>query len=495
MVGTIWPCTRHTSLLVLQKFGMVDDNSVFVCLGEDNLVYLFHRLARHTSSLGVSTSASDNQVIAIQGDVTPRGANYVTVPEAFFNTVDVADVPTTEIITMGFADDPACQQLPSQPEGDRFSTRRAMLVPPPYVSALFTGWAGGPISPRFLWSIAERIQNHSTHSASCRAFVDWCRVVASGGAGHDNPLRSTTKTGFPAVTLVDASLEKGRAVLVQVDFPPQSTVASVPMQPLVVDMIDSHLQRQGSGNYPATDSLVMRYQLRMVVAAAFGTCALILLIKTASTRSFLPIYVYRRKSDSREPGGGCDLSRDFLVGVFYPHDWFGKWDDPYNKLGNEYDSMKTAGRFFLSVALVTGLISVGLMWKTVWQLCMMPASEPTHGTSSKELARSWSAATIAAVLCAITGALVLLLFRADDCSPVEFSAGSQLDEFTTLFVLPRGCRAESGCYFLIASVLLWIFLVALRRRVAPMYLVNNDVAADSEGDVVVDSPEILEQRV
>jgi hypothetical protein len=482
---------------LLQKFGMVDDYSVFVCLGEDNLVHLFHRLAHHTSSLGVSTSASDNRVIAIQGDVTLVGANHVTVPEAFFNTVDVADVPMAESITTGFTDNPACQQLPSQPEGDRFSTRRAMLVPPPYVSALFAGWAGGPISPRCLWSIAEVAHNSPTHSVSCRVFVDWCRVVASGGVGNENPLRSTTTTGFPTVTLVDASLGKGRAVLAHADFPPQSTVASMPMQPLVVDMIDSHLPRKGSGHYPAIDSSRMRYRLRMVVASVLGTCAFILLIVTASTRSFLSVYVHTVSTDSRQRGRYVGGSGEEFVGVFYPDDWFGKWADPYNKFGNEHDSLRTASRVFLSLALVMGLVSVGLMWYAVWRLCRMPVSVSTHGTASKEVARIWSVATIAAALCALTGALVLLLFGADDCSPVGVS--SQLDEFTTFHAHADGCRAEIGSYLLIASVLLWIFLVALRRCVAPMYRAGSDVSGkgvmDSEGDVTDASPEIREQRV
>jgi hypothetical protein len=32
---------------LLQKFGLADDCSVFVCLGEDNLVHVFHRTQPH----------------------------------------------------------------------------------------------------------------------------------------------------------------------------------------------------------------------------------------------------------------------------------------------------------------------------------------------------------------------------------------------------------------------------------------------------------------
>jgi hypothetical protein len=35
--------------------------------------------------------------------------------------------------------------------------------------------------------------------------------------------------------------------------------------------------------------------------------------------------------------------------------------------------MKTAGRVFLSLAMAAGLVSVGLMWYTLWRLCKMPA--------------------------------------------------------------------------------------------------------------------------
>jgi hypothetical protein len=172
---------------LLQKFSLVNDCSVFVCLGRDHQVHVFHRLARHTTPLGVHSSASDNQVIAIQGDVTPVGANFVTVTEAFFSTIDAVNIPTAENVTIRFANDLTRQQLTAQTGGARFSTRRAMLVPPPYVPMLFAKWAGGPISPRCFWSIAELVQNHPTFSVSCRVFVDWCRVVAGGGAGHDNP--------------------------------------------------------------------------------------------------------------------------------------------------------------------------------------------------------------------------------------------------------------------------------------------------------------------
>jgi hypothetical protein len=355
------------------------------------------------------------------------------------------------------------------------------------VLELFTEWAGGPISPRCLWSIAKRIQNHSTCSVSCRVFVDWCRVVAGGGTGIDNPLLSTGTRGFPNVALVDASLSARRAVL-------ESAVAS--MQPLIVDMIDSHMQRKGSVNYPATDCLIVRYRLRMVVAAVIGTCAFIFLIITASTRSFLCV------------GGGK------RVGVLYPDDWVSYWLDPYKQLGNDYDSMKTASRVFLYLALAMGLVSVGLMWFAVCRVRRIPQpptvasiSEPGC-TTVKQVAKTWSAATVAASLCTLMGALVFLLFGAKECQ-----VPSKLYKFRTLTVV---CVPRVGSYLLIASLLLWSFLVVIRMWVAPVYRADNNVVAKvvddsdsdvtdkvvagkvvdaSEGNVTGGSPEILEQPV
>jgi hypothetical protein len=284
-------------------------------------------------------------------------------------------------------------------------------------------------------------------------------------------LCSNVMKGFPAVTLVDVSLGKGRAVLVQADFPLQSRAASMPTQLFVADMMHSHRLRKGSGKNPATDSLIVRYRLRMVVAALLGTCALILLIVTAGKRSFLSVSCGR------------------VVGVFNPDDWADYRFAPYKGLGNAVDMMKTAGRVFLCLAIATGLVSVALMWSAVCRLCWMPQPATALAsigeqdcTTKKQLARTWSAATVAAALCALTGALVFLLFGAKECQ-------------VTCMVGHVNCVTELGSYVLMASVLLWSFLVVIRTWVAPVCHAAKDVAGkvepNSEDNVAEDSPEIL----
>jgi hypothetical protein len=218
-----------------QHFGLANDYAVFAILGSNNCIYLFHRLARHTTPLGVPRSTAENRVVAIQGNLTSVGANYVTVPTVFFSAIDATGVPTADDINTGLDNDTAQEQLATQAGGDRVITRRAMLVPPPYVPAFFKRLARGPITPRSLWDLAERIQQRRSVSVSCRVFIDWCRVVVAGGVGEDNPLRSTAATGFPSVIIVDDPLSQSRAAMMAADFPPPVSAAA-PMQPLV-DMI------------------------------------------------------------------------------------------------------------------------------------------------------------------------------------------------------------------------------------------------------------------
>jgi hypothetical protein len=202
------------------------------------------------------------------------------------------------------------------------------------------------------------------------------------------------------------------------------------------------------------------------------------------------------------------------IGVLYPDDWVSYWLDPYKQLGNDYDSMKTASRVFLCLALAMGLVSVGLMWFAVCLVRRMPQpptvaniSEPGC-TTVKQVAKTWSAATVAASLCTLMGALVFLLFGAKECQ-----VPSKLYKFRTLTVV---CVPRVGSYLLIASLLLWSFLVVIRMWVAPVYREDNNVVAKvvddsdsdvtdkvvagkvvdaSEGNVTGGSPEILEQPV
>jgi hypothetical protein len=231
----------------------------------------------------------------------------------------------------------------------------------------------------------------------------------------------------------------------------------------------------------------------MVVAAVIATCAFVLVIAAARSRYFLFLVVYvNYDSDLRSTFS----SREEWAGVFYPVEWVQKGAYPGLQIGNDYDSMKTAGRVFLSLAMAAGLVSVGLMWYTLWRLWRMPVSLSAHGTASKELARSWSAATIAAALCAVTGALVFLIFGADECSP---SAAIYPLPYTTVYA--EGCQPGEGSYLLISSLLLWVFLVGIRKCVAPMYRSYNDVVREvdtstcSKGDVDEDSPEIFSKGV
>jgi hypothetical protein len=153
-------------------FGLANEYAVFACLSSDNRIHLFHRLARHTTPLGITPSACEEQVVAIQGDLTGVGANYVTVPRIFFSAMDVTNIPTADDIHKGLKEDTTCLQLAAQvgDSGYRVVTRRAMLVPPPYAPALFKALARtGSISPRFLWSVARRILKINAPIRSCRA--------------------------------------------------------------------------------------------------------------------------------------------------------------------------------------------------------------------------------------------------------------------------------------------------------------------------------------
>jgi hypothetical protein len=115
------------------------------------------------------------------------------------------------------------------------------------------------------------------------------------------------------------------------------------------------IHRASTVPYHATDTMISRYRVRMVIAAVFGTCAFVLLIVAASLPCFLPVPTMTRFDNHYGYG------HEQCASVFYPNDWVGRKDDPGKQIGNEDDSMKTAGRVFLSLALVMGLVSIGLL--------------------------------------------------------------------------------------------------------------------------------------
>jgi hypothetical protein len=111
-----------------------------------------------------------------------------------------------------------------------------MWVPPPYVDELFAllDNGNGYISPRMLWTTAERALADPLRSVDCAMFIDWCRCAAAGGVGADNPLRPT-RLQNPMGLWLDGAIGRQRANIVSADCPsvqPAATTAVV-VQPLV----------------------------------------------------------------------------------------------------------------------------------------------------------------------------------------------------------------------------------------------------------------------
>jgi hypothetical protein len=111
-----------------------------------------------------------------------------------------------------------------------------MWVPPPYVDELFAllDNGNGYISPRMLWTTAERALTDPLRSVDCAMFIDWCRCAAAGGAGADNPLRPT-RLQNPTGLWLDGAIGRHRANIVLADFPAVQPAAAtaVAAQPLV----------------------------------------------------------------------------------------------------------------------------------------------------------------------------------------------------------------------------------------------------------------------
>jgi hypothetical protein len=104
-----------------------------------------------------------------------------------------------------------------------------------------------------------------------------------------------------------------------------------------------------------------------------------------------------------------------------------------------------------------GLVSVGLFVvhsDTVWPLCRTPkppgaVSEPPDGTTDL-LSRVWTVATVAVALCALSGALVFLLFGARECS--RPTATSLPDELTNETAAVGMCKLAKGSYYVMVNV-------------------------------------------
>jgi hypothetical protein len=116
-----------------ESFGSPGDCSVFVFLNSDGRVNLAHRMARFHTPLSFPTSANNNKYVALRGEITGSGGNYVSIAESFFAEVLVPNVRSATNISTAFAF-AAAIQLDSSTIGNAgmtdVATRRAMWVPP-----------------------------------------------------------------------------------------------------------------------------------------------------------------------------------------------------------------------------------------------------------------------------------------------------------------------------------------------------------------------------
>jgi hypothetical protein len=86
------PPAAPNAVALLPSFGTAHDLAVLAYLGVDNAVYLAHRLALFTVPFGHPASINDGKVIAIRGEITEGGANYLHLANHFFESVVVLDV-------------------------------------------------------------------------------------------------------------------------------------------------------------------------------------------------------------------------------------------------------------------------------------------------------------------------------------------------------------------------------------------------------------------
>ena len=200
-----------------------DATRVFVLLGHDDLILVYHRIRHQSATIGNAPSAFDDRVFATLNDVHPMGATTVEVLPTFFDTTAILpSVRTADEIDTHFAAQPAAQQLApavvAAPNTADLTTRMAMYVPPVLASYILGAISppAAPLSPRSLWENVVgplRLQNLD---ASCTSFVDWCRAAASHGVGAANPLR---QPGPPVPVLMDSVLSAHRFALLRDDLP------------------------------------------------------------------------------------------------------------------------------------------------------------------------------------------------------------------------------------------------------------------------------------
>jgi hypothetical protein len=207
-----------------ESFGLPGDCSVFAFLNLDGRVNLAHRMAHFRTPLGLPTSANNNKYVALRGEITGGGGNYVSIAKSFFAEVLVPNVRSTTDISTAFAS-AAATQLDSSMIGDPgvtdVATRWAMWVPPAYIPQLFALLASGPITPRLLWTLAETVLADPLQAVSCLPFVDWCRAVAAGGLNRANPLQMTNGANAmaPVGLWLDLALGNCRGTMLASDFP------------------------------------------------------------------------------------------------------------------------------------------------------------------------------------------------------------------------------------------------------------------------------------
>jgi hypothetical protein len=193
--------------------------------------------AHFRTPLGLPTSANNNKYVALRGEITGGGGNYVSIAESFFAEVLVPKFRSATDISTAFAS-AAATQLDSSMIGDPgvtdVATRRAMWVPPAYIPQLFTLLASGPITPRILWTLAETVLADPLQAVSCLPFVDWCRAVAAGGLDRANPLQMTNGANAtaPVGLWLDLALGNCRGTMLASDFPTSALPAQA-AQPFV----------------------------------------------------------------------------------------------------------------------------------------------------------------------------------------------------------------------------------------------------------------------
>jgi hypothetical protein len=198
-----------------------DATRVFVTLGSNDLIEVYHRIQRQSATIGTAASAFDDRNFATLNDVNVLGATTVEVlPNFLATTAVLPSVRTADELDAGFAALPTDRQLAAAAVGAAntadVTTRMAMYVPPRYAALVLVAVSLPNFTPRALWEIVVRPLRADNLEASCASFVDWCRAAASHGVGAANPLRQLAP---PVLVHPDAVLTGHRSNLLRADLP------------------------------------------------------------------------------------------------------------------------------------------------------------------------------------------------------------------------------------------------------------------------------------